>query len=728
MGAPPQNIFSVAAATPEGVQVSLCDETIGMKPALDTQANIVALFFHTPDAPHAYALADKFRQKGRTVVLGGLHASFLPEEAAGHADAVLVGEAEGIWEELIYDHEAGTLKKIYKRERAVDLAEVKPYPTDLIPPSKYGHFWSVLVSRGCVHRCEYCAVPPFFCGNYRVRPIGNIVDEIRAAQTNWFELHADNLTADRKYALELFRALKPLKINWMGEATIKMADDAELLSAAAESGCKGLLIGIETPSQAALEDSGKGFVDPDTIRDKIDRFHDHGIKITSSMIFGFDTHTHEIFEQSEAFCRHIGIDEVESVILIPFPGTTLYERMVVENRILTADWSRYDGSHAVFRPINMTPEELEAGAGRFWKEIRKRKRGSRGKPGGSGADSVNPGEDRARRTGGPALTTGGAPLRWKSMIALGAIGVGLYHDWYWIWGALLIIWALTDLRDRHTYLLEDIPRSESPFLYWIVVLMWLLMGIWALSTSPVFAALPGLTNVGGVAGQSPVKSPAPEQYTPVSQERRLNPVSEAGTLASGHGNGLSAAGTGNGSGKAAAGIGKGNGPSAVAVEKVKTAIGKNNLRRVKNERFGFDFRNPEGWELTENQDDYSVSFHLRNEKNTATLTVTAVDYKVAVHPDSFISSMEKEYQEFLPFFSGASPTVPRDAITIGKKGEKMIFREYLGDYEGEKVVARVGYAVHKTFGYAIIGVFAEGDRRMQNTIDSALADFRLAGN
>ena len=126
---------------------------------------------------------------------------------------------------------------------------MNPFPTDIIPPAKYDHIWTVLVSRGCVHKCEFCTVPPFFCGKYRLRPIENIVAEIKVTPTDWFELHADNLTANREYALELFQALKPLNIKWSGEATIKLADDGELLKAAAESGCQWLLIGIETALQ-----------------------------------------------------------------------------------------------------------------------------------------------------------------------------------------------------------------------------------------------------------------------------------------------------------------------------------------------------------------------------------------------------------------------------------------------------------------------------------------------
>lgn len=481
MGAPPQNIFSLAAATPDHVGISMCDETIGMKPNLNTKAEIVVFMFHTPDAVHAYALADRFRSKDKTVVLAGLHPSFLPDEAAEHADAVLVGEAEGIWEKLLEDYQAGKLQPFYRRQEPVDLSKVKPYPTDIIPPSKYKHFWSVLVSRGCVHRCEYCAVPPFFCGKYRKRPIEDIVEEIKAAPTDWFELHADNLTADREYALQLFEALKPLNINWMGEATIKMADDSQLLNAAARSGCKGLLIGIETPSQAALKDSGKGFVDPETIREKITRFHDHGIKITSSMIFGFDTHTTDIFRESEDFCRFVGIDEVESVILIPFPGTPLYQRMEKEDRLLTRDWSKYDGSQVVFKPAKMTPEELLKGSQSFYLEIQKKKPipnyGSQTKTQDIPQTKEAPGQNTDAKISGPRLSTQASPVRWKSITALCFIGLGLYFEWYWIWGGLCVVWAITDLRRKHTYLLEDIPRQDSPFLYWIIVTMWLVLGI-----------------------------------------------------------------------------------------------------------------------------------------------------------------------------------------------------------------------------------------------------------
>jgi|GEM_PF-191248 len=490
-GAPPQNIFSVAAATPSGVIIEMCDETIGMTPKLRTDADIVALFFHTPDAPHAYTLASKFKDKGKTVILGGLHTSFLPDEAQQYADALLIGEAEEIWPQLLEDWSKGALQKRYERLEPVELATVSPYPTDIIAPARYGHIWSVLVSRGCPHKCGYCAVPPFFKGKYRVRPIENIIQEIKAAPTNWFELHADNLTANRQYALDLFKALAPLKINWYGEATIKLADDPELLEAAAQSGCRELLIGIETPSQAALNETGKGFVSPEQIKEKIAKFHDFGIQVSSSMIFGFDTHTKDIFAESEEFCRYIELDEVEGVLLIPFPGTPLFKKLEEEDRILTRDWSQYDGANTVFRPAGMSVDELEAGSSWFWNQVQKNNNIRT-------TSLTSPWQNRATNTTKSAIAepSGSAPffssatwqkLKWKALLGLGLIGIGLIMDWYWIWGIFFLAWAIGDIRNRRTHLLEEVARDETPVLYWVIISMWLLFSFFAFSTAPVFA-------------------------------------------------------------------------------------------------------------------------------------------------------------------------------------------------------------------------------------------------
>lgn len=378
MSAPPQNIFSAAAATPEGVEIEMTDETMDMKVNYRTTADVVAIFMSTPDALRAYDIAKTFRKKGKTVVLGGLHTSFMQEEAMQHADAIMVGECEGIWEDLLNDFTKGELKQKYQRQTPVDLSTLKPYPTHIIKPKVYDYIWSVVVSRGCNNACSYCTVHPFF-KSMRFRPVDDIVDEIRNCGSQWVELHSDNITYDRDYAIELFTKLKPLNIKWMGETTINLAEDEELLKLAAESGLSFLLVGLETPSRGALDKSGKGFVDVDRVKHYITTFHKYDIVVDSAFLFGFDEHDANIFEETYEFAKEIDIDSTHSVVVIPFPGTQNFRKLKEEGRILTEDWSKYDGTHVVFQPKNMSYDELNNGTYWFYKKIEKlnKERGSR---------------------------------------------------------------------------------------------------------------------------------------------------------------------------------------------------------------------------------------------------------------------------------------------------------------------------------------------------------------
>jgi radical SAM superfamily enzyme YgiQ (UPF0313 family) len=369
---PPQNIFSTAAATPTGVDIEMCDETIGMKTNFKSKADIVAIFMSTPDAIRAYEIADRFRKLNKCVVLGGLHTKFCPEEASEHADTLLLGEVEGIWEDLINDFRSGNLKAKYERSIPVDLADLKPYPTDIIPLSRYNYTWSVLISRGCVHKCDFCLVHKF-SGKYRFRPIADIVSEIsnlKKLGVQWVELHSDTLTANRSYIIELFNALAPLKMNFYGETTIMIAKDTDLLKAAQKAGVKALLFGIETPSETALMEQGKGFVKPEEIKEYIKIVKSYGIKVWGDFLVGFDDHGKEIFNQTWEFIKDIKVDRFFNHLVIPFPGSETYQKLDQEGRILTKDWSCYDGGHVVYKPSKLTEEELITGLDWLWeKEI-----------------------------------------------------------------------------------------------------------------------------------------------------------------------------------------------------------------------------------------------------------------------------------------------------------------------------------------------------------------------
>ncbi|SDR31652.1 radical SAM protein [Pseudovibrio sp. Tun.PSC04-5.I4] len=362
-GGPPQSIFSAAAATPRSFQLEMHDETIKMVNPAKITADLVVIFFATPDANRGYELASTFSAKGSQVVIGGLHATFLPEEAAKYADAVMTGECENVWDELLQDAQNRSLKPRYTGT-TVDMSTLKPYPRHLITAEQYNWEWSVLVSRGCKHNCSFCLIPAML-GKTRYRPIPDIIAEISEMETDWLELHADHLTEDREYALELFKALEPLKISWAGETTIRIADDPELLEAAAKSGAKYLLIGIETSSKAALKRAGKGFVKPENLKEQISRIHAHGIIVDTTAIFGFDEHTTEIFIETAKFFHDIGVDLTAPAIAIPFPGSRFYNQLVDEGRLLSDNWRDFDGAHAVYQPKNMSCEELEAEAEEF---------------------------------------------------------------------------------------------------------------------------------------------------------------------------------------------------------------------------------------------------------------------------------------------------------------------------------------------------------------------------
>lgn len=367
-GGPPQNIFSVAATTPSHVDIEMCDETIGMKTDFSSDADLVAIFMSTPDAYRAYEIAQKFHEQGKTIVLGGLHTFFMQDEAAQYADTLLLGEAEDIWEDLLNDFQNGTLKEKYQRTTPLDLAKLKPYPLDIIDPAKYNYTWSVVVTRGCPFKCEFCLVHKFF-NTFELRPIENIVAEVKALKEwgiEWVELHSDNLTQNKAYAIELFEALAPLNMNFFGETTIMIARDERLLAAAQKAGVKSLLFGIETPDAKALKDQGKAFVKPDKIKEYVKIIKSYGIEVIGDFLFGFDAHNENIFQETLDFVKDIEIDTVYPHLVIPFPGSGTFKKLDEEGRILTKDWSKYEGSNAVFEPKLMFPKDLEEGLMWFW--------------------------------------------------------------------------------------------------------------------------------------------------------------------------------------------------------------------------------------------------------------------------------------------------------------------------------------------------------------------------
>jgi len=324
-------------------------------------ADLVAITFHTPSAPHAYATADRFRQRGSTVVLGGPHVTLLPDEAQAHADAIFIGEAEETWPEFLADFEAGRHRARYFSPSAPSLRGVPAARQELF--HRRDHTAGVLfASRGCPYRCDFCSVAVMYRGKLRRRPVDEVASEYASFRGKVVILWDDNIVADRAYAKELFRALARHGKWWSSQASIHAADDEELLELAARSGCKQLFVGLESITQASMDGVSKGF---NRVRDyarAIRRIHAHGIAVQAGIVFGFDHDRPGVFAETLDFLEEVGVQNATFNMLTPFPGTPLHERLMAEGRILTRDWSRFNGrKHVVFRPLHMSAEALQAG-------------------------------------------------------------------------------------------------------------------------------------------------------------------------------------------------------------------------------------------------------------------------------------------------------------------------------------------------------------------------------
>jgi radical SAM superfamily enzyme YgiQ (UPF0313 family) len=382
----------VAALTPARHEVALCDENV--EPLdFDLDVDLVGITFMTALAPRAYAIAREFRRRGKLVVAGGYHPTLCTAEVLEHFDAVVVGEAEGGWERLLEDVEAGRLRPSSvegggaERDQPAEPAEPRepgkpgepapvyanPGPCDpaAIPAPRreltagtarhYVTVNAVQTGRGCSHGCAYCSVTAFHRRAHRSRPLGAVLDELAALPRDLMFVD-DNLVADPGFARALFTAMKPMKKRWVGQGSLEIADDPDLLRLAREAGCLGLFVGIETLSRENLEEVGKAFNQEARYLERVAAIRRAGIGIVAGIIVGLDGDDPGVFERTLAFLRRAGIDGVQVNVFTPLPGTPMFDRLERAGRILVRDWSRYDFRHCVIRPARMTPEQLQDGA------------------------------------------------------------------------------------------------------------------------------------------------------------------------------------------------------------------------------------------------------------------------------------------------------------------------------------------------------------------------------
>lgn len=336
--------------------------------------DLVGITALTSQSRRAYQIADAFRQRGVKVVMGGMHASLLPEEAGQHADAVVIGEAEKLWEQVLDDCERHALNATYQDTELPDLQQLVIPRWDHVNLNIYPRPLGdrrpgmlTFTTRGCPYACKFCSLSKFSGHRYRVRPVSHVLQEIENTQAWYYFFADDNLGCNPDYARELFKALATKQVRWVSQVSTTILKHPDLLELAAKAGCTTLLMGLESINPASLSTMRKGFNRVEQYEELFARMHKVRITPAPNLILGFDEDTPEQFRLTLDFLRKNTIRDALFWILTPYPGTELFDEMRAAGRILHTDWALYDAAHVVFRPQNFTPSELTEF---YWKTYR----------------------------------------------------------------------------------------------------------------------------------------------------------------------------------------------------------------------------------------------------------------------------------------------------------------------------------------------------------------------
>lgn len=364
----PLTLTTLASLVPKefNAEMRIIDEGVEGCDFESLTPDIVCLTGVTGHIFRAYEIADGFRRRGITVMLGGVHATLLPDEAKQHADAVVIGHAYRTFPQALRDWRNRGLKDFYKED--APCFEGIPWPRrDLLQKSGYISIHTTQAVFGCPHRCEFCVISATRAG-YHHRPISEIIDEIKGMRSKLIFFLDPSPIENVSYIKELYRQMIPLKINWMGLSTSRIIDDPELLSLAHQSGCAGLLIGFESVSEKSLKRMNKKFNSVEKHYRLVRELHKRNIAIMGCFVFGSDEDEKTIFQETVDFCLKTGIDLPRFTVYTPFPTTALFNRLENEGRILTRNWSKYNCQNVVFQPKNMSVQELQDGLEYAWKK------------------------------------------------------------------------------------------------------------------------------------------------------------------------------------------------------------------------------------------------------------------------------------------------------------------------------------------------------------------------
>jgi radical SAM superfamily enzyme YgiQ (UPF0313 family) len=353
----PLALPTVAGLTPGHYDIHIFDEDIDSLPAGKTP-DIIGITTLAATITRAYELADQYRSKGSKVVFGGPYASFMTEEALQHADSIVVGEAEGLWEECLRDFEKGEMKPVYRTDECRDYSTQKPPRWDLIDTKKIFQV-AIQTSRGCPFNCDFCLVSRMFGRKMRYRDVDNVVEEIKASPSKYIFFVDDNLTINKKYAKDLMRAIKPLGISWGCMSSIDVATDDELLELMAEAGCFNILIGFESLNPASLDETNKLHNKAATIYEPaIQKIHSHGIHINASFVVGFDNDTLQEFDNIFDFSMRTSMPSVNLHLLAAPPGSEIHRKYKLEGRLADCKPDLGSGHFPTLHYMNMSQIDL----------------------------------------------------------------------------------------------------------------------------------------------------------------------------------------------------------------------------------------------------------------------------------------------------------------------------------------------------------------------------------
>ncbi|MBN1695105.1 B12-binding domain-containing radical SAM protein [candidate division WOR-3 bacterium] len=355
----PLIIAQLASLTPDDVEIAFYDDRLEQIP-YDEDCDLVGITVETYTARRAYYISSQFRKRGIPVVVGGYHPTLLPEEAGEYADAVVIGEAENVWNQILEDTKSKKLKKYYK-EPLTSFAGFFP-DRSVFAGKNYVKLNLIESARGCPFSCEFCSISEFYSSTYKTRPIEDITKEIQNIKGKRFFFIDDNLVADTKRAKQLFKAITPLKIKWVGQASLQIALDEKLLTIMKKSGCVGVLIGFESINKQNLEKMNKSWnQNIGKYEDLIKKIYKHGIGIYATFLVGYENDTTETIERTFKFAEKSKFLLAAFNHLLPFPGTSAYKRLEEEGRLLKKKWwlsDNYRYGDYAFKPYHHEPEEL----------------------------------------------------------------------------------------------------------------------------------------------------------------------------------------------------------------------------------------------------------------------------------------------------------------------------------------------------------------------------------